>query len=257
MSASAELSSMSQVAQTVTVVTGAAGGVGSDICRNLSAKGGRLVLADVRPDALQNIADELADGAADILSVVTDIADPGAAAELAERTLAAFGRVDALVNNAGLDSPRGWAWEIDERSWRETVDVDLSGQWWCTKAFLPAMMAQRSGRVIFISSAAAKLGGTGWSPAYAAAKAGLLGLTTALAVQLEGHGVRVNAIVPGTLGSSGNPLTETEKEQYLAKYPLGFGGTAPVVHAVDYLLGPGGDWLSGAYLNVTGGRLRG
>jgi 3-oxoacyl-[acyl-carrier protein] reductase len=146
---------------------------------------------------------------------------------------------------------------LDEASWRETIDVDLSGQWWCTKAFLPAMMRQRGGRVIFISSAAAKLGGAGWSPAYAAAKAGLLGLTTALSLQLESYGILVNAILPGTVGASGTPLTSDERAKYLAEHPLGFGGTAPVVHAVDYLLGPGGDWLSGAQLNVTGGRLRG
>jgi NAD(P)-dependent dehydrogenase (short-subunit alcohol dehydrogenase family) len=241
----------------VTVVTGAAGGVGGAISRQLAKRGGRLVLADIRPDPLRELEAELADGDAEILTVVTDIADPAAAADLADRTLTTFGRVDALINNAGLDSPRGWAWEISEQAWREVVDVDLSGQWWCTKAFLPAMMRQRSGRIIFISSAAAKLGGQGWSPAYAAAKAGLLGLTTALAVQLEEHGVLVNAVIPGTLGTSGTPLTSDEEDQYRALHPLGFGGTAPVVHAVDYLLGPGGDWLSGTHLNVTGGRLRG
>lgn len=241
----------------MTVITGAAGGVGSAISRALSAKGGRLVLADVREDALRDVGEQLADSGTEILTVVTDIAEPAAATQLADRTLAAFGRVDALVNNAGLDSPRGWAWEIDERSWREVIDVDLCGQWWCTRAFLPSMIRQRSGRIVFISSAAAKLGGQGWSPAYAAAKAGLLGLTTALAVQLEGHGVLVNAIIPGTLGTSGTPLTSEEEQRYLAVHPLGFGGTAPVVHAVDYLLGPGGEWLSGVHLNVTGGRLRG
>jgi NAD(P)-dependent dehydrogenase (short-subunit alcohol dehydrogenase family) len=119
------------------------------------------------------------------------------------------------------------------------------------------MVDHGGGKVVFISSVAARLGGRGFSPAYAAAKAGLLGLSTALAVQLEDTGILVNAVMPGTLGTTGSPLTDSETAEYLRTYPLGFGGPAPVAAAVEYLLDTSGDWISGAHLNVSGGRLRG
>ena len=111
--------------------------------------------------------------------------------------------------------------------------------------------------MVIISSVAARAGSQIYSPAYAAAKAGLLGLTVGLAVQLEPFGILVNAITPGPTGSTGTPLTETERSEYIAAHPLGFGGAQPIADAVTYLLKGSGDWVSGAVMNVNGGDWRG
>jgi len=248
---------MSQLADSVIVVTGAAQGIGECIARTLAADGATLLLADIQDAKVADVAAALRASGARAESVPVDIASPSAAAAMVEAGLRLFGRIDALVNNAGIDAPRGRAWEIDEPHWRRLIDVDLSGPWWCTRAVLPHMMARRRGKIVLISSVVARLGSPWASPAYAAAKAGLLGLTVSLSVQLEPYGIRVNAITPGTIGTTGTPMTEAERAAYLATHPLGFGGPQPVADAVQFLLRPSGDWLSGAVLNVTGGRLRG
>lgn len=248
---------MGELADRVIVVTGAAQGIGECIARTLAADGAALLLADIQEAKVADVAVALRAGGARVESVPVDIASPAAATAMVEAGLRRFGRIDALVNNAGIDAPRGRAWEIDEAHWRRLVDVDLSGPWWCIRAVLPHMMARRQGKIVTISSVVARVGSPWASPAYAAAKAGLLGLTVSLSVQLEPYGIRVNAITPGTIGTTGTPMTEEERAAYLATYPLGLGGPQPVADAVQFLLRPSGDWLSGVVLNVTGGRLRG
>lgn len=248
---------MPELVDCVVIVTGAAQGIGECIARTLAADGATLLLADIQESKVAGVAASLRKGGARVEAAPVDIAEPKSAAAMAEAALRHFGRVDALVNNAAIDAQPGLAWEIDEAHWRRFIDVDLSGPWWCIKAVLPQMMERRRGRIVTISSIAARVGSPRHSPAYSAAKAGLLGLTIHLSVQLEPFGIRVNAITPGTIGTTGTPMTEDEKVRYLADYPLGFGGPQPVADAVQYLLRPSGDWISGAVMNVTGGRLRG
>ncbi len=248
---------MSGLEDLVVVVTGAAQGIGERIARTLAADGAALLLADVQEAKAAGVAAALRADGGRAESAAVDIASPAQAAAMVEAALQRFGRVDALVNNAGIDAPRGLAWEIDEADWRRLVDVNLSGAWWCIKAVLPHMMARRRGKIVSISSVQARLGSNWASPAYAAAKAGLIGLTVCLSVQLEPYGILVNAITPGPVGTTGTPMTEEEKAAYAAAQPLGLGGPQPVADAVRYLLGPSGNWTSGAVLNVSGGRLRG
>jgi NAD(P)-dependent dehydrogenase (short-subunit alcohol dehydrogenase family) len=240
-----------------TIVTGAARGIGAEIATVLAGGGARVLVADVDLDGARDVARDLREAGGDAGAFAVDIADPAAAARLAEHAIGRFGAVHALVNNAGIDAPVGAAWEIDERHWRELIDVNLSGAWWCTRAVLPDMMARRFGKVVLISSVAARLGSDRYSPAYAAAKAGLLGLTVGLAAQLEPFGVRVNAITPGATGSTGTPMAPDEREDMLARFPLGLAGPRPTADAVRYLLDSSGDWISGAVLNVSGGQFRG
>jgi len=161
-----------------------------------------------------------------------------------------------LVNNAGLDAPPGEPWAISEEEWREVIETDLTGPWWCTRAALPYMMAQRGGRIIFISSGSARIGSADTTVAYNAAKAGLVGLTVGLSVYLEPYGILVNAIAPGPTGT-GTPMTAAEVARHERDFPLGIGGPEPVAHACLYLAGAGGDWVSGSVLNVSGGWWRG
>lgn len=234
------------------VVTGAAGGIGRAVVERLLDSGCQVLAADIDEDGLSGLP------SSDRLSAIgVDISDPRSAQALATVAQSQLGGVDALVNNAGIDAPPGLAWEITEDHWRRLIDVNLSGAWWCTQAVLPAMRAQKHGRIVMISSLAARLGSDRYSPAYAAAKAGLLGLTVGLATQLEADGILCNAITPGATGTTGTPMTPEEEEHLRSTFPLGPGGVEPIVEAVCYLLGTGGNWISGATLNVSGGQLRG
>jgi NAD(P)-dependent dehydrogenase (short-subunit alcohol dehydrogenase family) len=179
-----------------------------------------------------------------------------ATAEMVESTLARFGSVDILVNVAGIDAPPGAAWEIDADHWREVIDVDLTGQWWCARAVLPHMMERGSGRIIFISSGSARVGDHDISVAYNAAKAGLIGLTIGLSVQLESSGILVNAVAPGSTGT-GRPIDPETLATFADELPLGVGGPEPVAHACLYLARPSGDWVSGTVMNVSGGWVSG
>ena len=147
-----------------------------------------------------------------------NITEVDSAMALVQRTVQDFGHIDILINNAGIDAPRGKALEIDEDHWRRVIDTDLSGPWWCTKAVLPHMKERRVGRIIFISSIAARVAENA-SIAYSAAKAGLIGLTVALAHEVEPYGILVNAIAPGPVGT-GEPMTPAEMKEDESRYPL-------------------------------------
>ncbi|MFQ5416832.1 MAG: SDR family NAD(P)-dependent oxidoreductase [Myxococcota bacterium] len=248
---------MHELSGAVVIVTGAAQGIGEAIAHTLAHDGARLFLADVQDARLARVAEAIRETGAAVETTAVDIADPAQADAMAGAALDAFGRIDALVNNAALDAPPGRAAEIDATHWRRVIDVDLSGAWWCTRAVLPAMRAQRRGRIVNESSISARTATPETSPAYSAAKAGLLGLTISLSVQLEAEGILVNAITPGATGNTGTPVPEDQRRLYEAVLPLGFGGPQPVAEAVRFLLAPSGDWISGAVLNVSGGALRG
>ena len=237
----------------VAIVTGAAGGIGSSVTRFFAGAGAALMLADIDADGATALAATLPNARA----VRVDITDPASARAMAAATIEAFGAIDILVSCAGLDAPRGCAWELEDEHWRRVIDADLSGSWWCAKACIPHMIERGSGRIIFIGSVASRRGNRVTSVAYNAAKAGLNGLAFGLAKQLEPHGILVNTIAPGPTGNTGEPMTEDEFAAEAALYPLPLGGPEPVAQACLYLAGPGGDWISGTVLNVSGGRWHG
>jgi NAD(P)-dependent dehydrogenase (short-subunit alcohol dehydrogenase family) len=246
-----------ELSDAVVVVTGAAQGIGECIARTLANDGAKVLAADVQAEKVSLVAQALRGEGRHVEGVHVDIADPRSAEEMISTAIRLFGQVDGLVNNAAIDAPPGLAWELDEAHWKRLIDVDLSGPWWCIKAVMPHMMERRKGKIITISSTGARKGSGRYSVAYAAAKAGLIGLTIGLSVQLERFGIRVNAITPGGIGSTGTPMEDTERSEYLTRHPLGFGGPQPTADAVRYLLRPSGDFVSGAVLNISGGGIRG
>jgi 3-oxoacyl-[acyl-carrier protein] reductase len=240
----------------VVVVTGGAQGIGECIAAAFAREGARVLIGDLQEEKAGRVAARLRGEGLSVAATFVDIRDPGSAAALMALAVERSGRLDVLVNNAGLDAPPGEPWAISEAEWREVIDTDLTGPWWCTRAALPYMMAQRAGRIIFISSGSARIGSTDTTVAYNAAKAGLVGLTVGLSVYLEPHGILVNAIAPGPTGT-GTPMTAAEVAQHERDFPLGIGGPEPVAHASLYLAGAAGDWVSGSVLNVSGGWWRG
>jgi NAD(P)-dependent dehydrogenase (short-subunit alcohol dehydrogenase family) len=245
-----------QLEAAVAVVTGGAQGIGECIASYFARDGARVLIGDIQHEKAENVAAGLRDEGLDAEAAHLDIRSPDSAAALMAAAVERWGRIDVLVNNAGLDAPPGEPWAIGEQEWREVVDTDLSGPWWCTRAALPYMMDRRRGRIVFISSGAARIGSTDTSVAYNAAKAGLIGLTVGLAVHLEPYGILVNAVAPGPTGT-GTPMTPEERAAHERAFPLGIVGPEPVAHACLYLARESGDWVSGSVLNVSGGWWRG
>jgi 3-oxoacyl-[acyl-carrier protein] reductase len=187
----------------VAIVTGGAGGIGKETIRSLSQEGAKVVISDINWEAAKNLEQDLTHKGIEVLAVETDIADYQQVKELAEKTLSTFGRIDILVNNAGI-SPKYQGkkrklWETSVEEWERVINVDLNGCFLCCHEIVPHMILNRWGRIINISSLAARTGTRVAGSHYTAAKTGILGLTRALASELGPYGITVNAVAPGRI----------------------------------------------------------
>ena len=234
------------------IVTGAAQGIGECVARTLNSRGYSVFLADIQTQKVEAVATDIGVGWSPV-----DITDPDSTTQMVDRAIDAVGHVAALVNVAGIDGPYRPSHEVDPAHWRKIIDADLSGPWWCTQSVLPHMISQGGGRIVSIASIAGVRPCEGISVAYAAAKAGVIGMTMSLAQDLESRGILVNSIAPGVIGTTGEPMPPGELEKYREGFALQEGGPQPVADAVDYLLSASGDWISGTVMNVTGGFWRG
>ena len=168
-----------------------------------------------------------------------------------------YGRLDILVNNAAIDAPLGHPWDLPDDEWQRTIDVNLSGVFYCSKAALGPMLEAGSGNIVNISSQSARIAGVkDGSPAYNASKAGLIGLTVGFSAQVADRGVRVNAIMPALIESRDFGWSPEERAAQERQYPLGLGKPRYVGEAVLYLVSPLSAWVSGTALHVTGGYQR-
>lgn len=233
------------------LVTGSAQGIGARTARTLWEKGCRLYLTDIQEEKVAGVAAELGAQHGPV-----DIGRPESARAMVADAIKKLGHIDALVNIAGIDGPDDDALEETEEHWRRIIDVDLSGPWWVTRAMLPHMIERGGGRIVITSSVTGVMGFEDFSPSYHAAKAGLIGLTKGLSARFEKDGILINAIVPGYIGTTGNPMPQSEIDAYNAAHALGIGGAQPVADAVCYLLDDSGRWISGTTMNVTGGLWR-
>ncbi|HEV2104820.1 MAG TPA: SDR family NAD(P)-dependent oxidoreductase [Candidatus Eisenbacteria bacterium] len=244
----------------VAIVTGAAHGLGRAIALALAADGARVVGCDVLAGELRETA-QLSRGAVEARPL--DVTDRAAVEALVRDVLAAHGRVDVLVNDAGgvLGQTGRPLEQVPEADWRAIVAANLDGAFFCSQAVAPAMKAARYGRIVTVSSGA----GLGVSltgiQAYAAAKAAQIGLTRQLAHELGPWGITVNCVAPGFVRS--NPATERQWEAYGAEGQRRLvegialrrlGTPADIVHAVSFLAGEEAGWITGQTLAVDGGR---
>lgn len=234
------------------LVTGASTGIGAATARRLADDGHDVCVHYHQDrDGAEATARSVEQAGQDALVMQADLGDPEAAWNLGEHAAATFGRLEVLVNNAGL-YPRQHAAEVDPDDWRSTVAVNLDGAFHVTRA-LSRQMRERSGRIVFLSSIAA-FRGSGHGAHYAAAKAGLLGLTRSLAQELAPE-VRVNAVAPGYIdtdmlaGDSPQKRAEREREVPLKRV----GSPQDVAAAVAFLCGPDSAYVTGQAVHVNGG----
>ncbi|MBW4093318.1 MAG: 3-oxoacyl-[acyl-carrier-protein] reductase [Proteobacteria bacterium] len=232
------------------LVTGASGGIGAAIARALHAQGAVVVLSGTRRDALEALAGALGDR---VHVCPADLADPAAPASLVEAAEAAAGPLHILVNNAGLTRDM-LALRMEDADWQAVLDVDLSAPFRLARAALRGMLRRRAGRIVSISSIIGATGNAGQAN-YAAAKAGLIGLTKALAQEVASRGVTVNAVAPGFIETPmTDKLSAPQRERIMGAIPLPrLGRPEDVAAAVVYLASEEAAWVTGATLHVNGG----
>jgi 3-oxoacyl-[acyl-carrier protein] reductase len=232
------------------LVTGATGGIGAAIARALHAQGARVALTGRREAELQSLAEELGERA---VVAPADLSDPAAPAALVERVEAELGALDILVNNAGLTRD-GLALRMGDKDWSDVIEVDLTAPFRLARASLRGMMKRRSGRIVSIASIVGVTGNPGQAN-YAAAKAGLIGMSKALAQEVASRGVTVNVVAPGFIKTAmTDALNDAQKAALLGRIPMGrMGGVEDIAAAVTYLASDEAAWTTGVTLHVNGG----
>ena len=232
------------------LVTGASGGLGAEIARALHGQGAMVVLSGTRRDALDALAAELGDRAH---ACPADLRDAGAADGLVAAAEAACGPLHVLVNNAGLTRDM-LALRMKDEDWNTVLDVDLSAPFRLARAALRGMLKRRAGRIIGISSIVGATGNAGQAN-YAAAKAGLVGMSKALAQEVGSRGITVNVVAPGFIQTAmTDALTADQRTRLTGAIPLGrMGQPSDVASAVVYLASDEAGWITGATLHVNGG----
>jgi 3-oxoacyl-[acyl-carrier protein] reductase len=237
----------------VAIVTGGSRGIGAAIATLLAEHGAAVVVSARDADRLQRAVRELEERGASALGVVADAGKREDADRLVEAARARFGRLDLLVNNAGITRD-GLLIRMKDDDWDRVLDTNLRGAFLMTRAVAKVMVRQRSGRVVNIASAAGAMGNPGQTN-YSAAKAGLIGFTKATARELAHWGILVNAVAPGLIETDMAAAIPPEaREALLAQVPLKrIGSAREVAEMVGFLAGDGAAYVTGQVFHVNGG----
>ena len=232
------------------LVTGASGGIGAAIARALHSQGANVALSGTRLDALEALAKELGERAHVCPADLRDASEPDALIEAAEK---AVGPLHILVNNAGMTRDM-LAIRMRDADWQAVLDVDLSAPFRLSRAALRGMLRRRAGRIINISSIVGATGNAGQAN-YAAAKAGLVGMSKALAQEVASRGITVNVVAPGFVATNmTDVLSDAQKAKLAESIPLGrMGKPDDIAASVVYLASDEAGWITGATLHVNGG----
>ena len=241
----------------VALVTGASQGIGRATALGLAAAGARVVAAARNAEKLAGVVGEISAAGGEALAAKMDVADAEQVKAGFKQALERFGKLDILVNNAAI-SRDGLAVRMKAEDWDAVLRTNLTGAHLCTQQALATMMRLRYGRIINVASVVAETGNAGQAN-YVAAKAGLIGLTKAIAVEVASRNITVNAVAPGFITTPmTDPLPQIVKEQMLARIPLGrMGADTDVAAAIVFLASEEAGYITGHVLDVNGGMYMG
>lgn len=244
---------MFSLKEKVALVTGASQGIGQAMARALSCAGASVVLAARNVEKLQSLAAEISAGPGVALAVKMDVGEAQEVKAGFRQAMERFGRLDILVNNAAITRD-GLALRMKAEDWDAVLRTNLTGAYFCIQQALVPMLRQRSGRIINVTSVVAESGNAGQAN-YIAAKAGLIGLTRAIAAEVASRNITVNAVSPGFIVSPmTDPLPENVKQELMTRIPLGrMGRDAEVAAAVVFLASDEAGYITGHVLDVNGG----
>jgi 3-oxoacyl-[acyl-carrier protein] reductase len=241
----------------VAIVTGGAQGIGRAIALNLAEGGANIALTDTQRPKLEEVVKEIEGKGRKALSVCVDVTDLEAVHGMGDQILEAWGKVDILVNNAGITRD-SLVMRMKKDDWEAVLKTNLNGAFYCIQAILPSMVRQRYGRIINIASVVAQTGNVGQAN-YISSKAGIIGLTKAVAAEVARRNITVNAVAPGFIATRMTENLPLEvKEKMLSLIPVGRMGTdVEIATGVRFLASEEARYITGHVLNINGGMFMG
>ncbi len=234
------------------VVTGGAQGFGRAITERFVVSGAKVAIWDHDRALAERTAEEIGTG---VIALDVDVTDPDAVARARDATLTAFGRIDILINNAGIAGINKTVWETDLAEWRKVLRINLDGPFICSQAIVPGMIAQNYGRIVNIASIAGKEGNPN-AAHYSASKAGLIALTKSLGKELAGHDISVNTVTPAAAKTAiFDQMTQQHIDFMLSKIPRGrFVEVEELAAMVAWMASEECAFTTGAVFDISGGR---
>jgi 3-oxoacyl-[acyl-carrier protein] reductase len=243
--------SQDQNRQQVIVITGAARGIGRAIAAKMAAEGHLLALNDIDREALGGTVDTFEKAGFRIIDLAGDVSQSEDVEAMAAKTVAHFGRIDSLVNNAGIGGTGKFLLELSIEEWNEMLRVDLTSTFLLCKAVLPNMMARGRGRIVNISSITAMMGVAG-STHYAAAKAGVIGFSKSLAREVADKRINVNVVAPGLIDTDMARKRGIDHQRHFVAWPR-IGEPDDIAGAVAFLLSDQAEFITGQVISPNGG----